>query len=81
MKASPDRNSQPEQSPNAIVGGNLQVEQPGLTGLPVAYLPGWGQSPLLVPHNGELAQTKSYKFITKIRPKLLSTISYRFVSF
>lgn len=31
----------------------MQIEQPGLAGIPITYLPSWGQNPILVPHNGK----------------------------
>jgi len=30
----------------------MQVEQPGLAGVPIAYMPNGWQAPLLIPHNG-----------------------------
>lgn len=50
--ASPDRHSQPEQNTSPVIGGNMQVEQPGLAGLPITYMPNGWQAPLLIPHNG-----------------------------
>ena len=35
-----------------VVGGNLQIEQPGLAGVPVAYMPNGWQAPVLIQHNG-----------------------------
>jgi len=52
IPCSPDRHSQPEQNSSAVIGGNMQVEQPGLAGVPIAYMPNGWQAPLLIPHNG-----------------------------
>ena len=32
----------------------MQIEQPGLAGLPITYMPNGWQAPLLIPHNGSL---------------------------
>ena len=32
----------------------MQVEQPGLAGVPIAYMPNGWQAPLLIPHNGKI---------------------------
>jgi len=50
--SSPERHPQPEQNCSPVIGGNLQVEQPGLAGLPVAYMPNGWQAPVLIQHNG-----------------------------
>lgn len=49
---SPERHPQPEQNCSPVIGGNLQIEQPGLASVPVAYMPNGWQAPVLISHNG-----------------------------
>jgi len=49
---SPERHPQPEQNCSPVIGRNMQVEQPGLAGVPVAYMPNGWQAPVLISHNG-----------------------------
>jgi len=41
--------AQPQLFPT--LGGNMQTEQLGVPSLPITFMPGWGQSHVLMPHN------------------------------
>ena len=43
----------------------MQIEQPGLAGLPVTYMPNGWQTPLLIPHNGtHFSKCKKPQFLS-----------------
>ena len=43
----------------------MQVEQPGLAGVPVAYMPNGWQAPVLISHNG-MSHNLLHKFMIKL---------------